>query len=234
MKVLVLALLSALLLHTIQASTPRMPMLHVVTSEGRYFFVMKPADYEERDGEFIETTPASGTAYMASESGEFKQMWSISGWYAHSGDVFLSPDGRTLIQIRGREDLMGQDGKFPEAEPQHVMAIYRDGKEVAKYMAKDLISDFKKGTVFWPYGGLGFSWVDREARFSLSFSGGDIYSEDIVEDGKKVGSFSPIVFHLQTREGTRFEFDLKTGKILGKKEKEPEESGDPDKNPFEE
>jgi hypothetical protein len=221
--------LLALSLPAANAWSPTTPFLHVVTSEDKCFFIMRAADYEEKGGELVISKPAGGIAYQVGEDGSFKKLWSVEGWYALPGDVHLSPDGRTLIHVRDREEFIGMDGSFPEGVSQNIVSIYRDGKAISGYTAKDLIGDLKKG-IAWGWGGTW--WVDREARVSPGIAPSELHLVDIVEEGKKKGVFHPLVFHLKTIEGTCFEFDLESGKILERKGKEPDRLLQGEDDPF--
>jgi hypothetical protein len=225
-------LCAILLASTISAAiawSPTTPFMHVVTSGDKCFFVLRPADYEEGEGKFVVTKPAGGIAYQVQDDGSFKKLWSVEGWYALPGDVHLSPDGRTLIHVRDQQEFIGMDGKFPEGESQNVVTIYRDGKAIAGYTAKELITDMKKG-IAWGWGGTW--WVDRGTRTSPSIASSELHLVDIIEDGEKKGIYHPLVFQLKTIEGSCFEFDLESGKILARKEKEVDRQIQGDNDPF--
>lgn len=139
------------------AYSPATPYRHVV-SNGKFFFVMMTTEFEEKDGDWVESTGPRGAAYKVMRDGGFKKLWSVEGWYAFPEDVLLSADGKTLVGVR--EQFIQADGKiFGDAESSALLTFYRGGKVVAEYATKDLIADLKVGIRFDGFSG--FRWIDR-------------------------------------------------------------------------
>ena len=222
-------LLTMVVSQVAQAHSPATPYRHVVSNE-KFFFVMLPTQYQEKNGEWVESAPPSGTAYRVTNKGKFRKLWSVEGWYAFPGDVLLSADGKTLIRIR--EQFLQQDGTiFGDDESDALITIWRKGKQVKEYSAKGVISDLKAG--IRSDGITGFKWLDR-SRLSPVIEPSRLHWIDENTEGETTVCHHPDVFQLVTLEGNLILFDLKTGWILTKKpnDKQEDTTDDSDVDPF--
>ena len=209
------------------AHSPATPYRHVVTSEGKFFLVMQPADYKEEGDDIVESKPAKGTVYKVKSDDTFEKMWSIEGWYEFPGDVLLSPDGKIVVRIR--EHFLMSDGTFTDDDSKEVVTIYRKGKQVAGYTAQNLINDLKKGIRFDGFSGM--RWVDRRSEYHPRIAPSRWHSIDEITEGEVTISTRPPVLQLTTLEGTTFLFGLKDGSMITRRaveEEEADESADGD------
>lgn len=212
---------------TVSAHSPASPYRHVVSNESKFFFVMQPASYKKQNGDLVESKPARGAVFKSRSNGSFKKIWSVQGWYEFPGNVLLSPDGKTVVRIR--EQFLLPDGTFSDDHSKDILSIYRKGKYIAGYTAKDLITNFKQGILFDGVSGL--KWVDRCSEFGPRIEPSRWHSIDQVTEGEITISTHPHVLQLTTLEGTSFLFELHGGTILRKrplKNTQPEKSNDQD------
>ena len=228
-SLIVAYLLAMVVSQVAMAHSPATPYRHVVSND-KFFFVMLPTQYEEKNGEWVESAPPSGTAYRVTNKGKFRKLWSVEGWYAFPGDVLLSADGKTLIRIR--EQFLQQDGTiFGDDESDALITIWRKGKQIKEYSAKEVISGLNDGIRF--DGFTGFKWLDR-STLSPVIEPSRLHWIDENTEGETTICHHPDVFQLVTLEGSLILFDLKTGWILTKKSHEKEEDAidDSDVAPF--
>lgn len=214
----------ALIGHT-SAYSPATPYQHVVSNH-EFFFIMLPTQYEEVDGEWVESGPPNGTAYQVSESGEMKKRWSVEGWYEFPGDVLLSADGMTLVRLR--EQFLLQDGTFAgDNASDALVTIYRLGEVIAEYSAKDLITDLKVGIRF--DGWTGHKWLDR-TTLTPQIARSEHHRIEEITEGETSYVRHPDVLQFATLEGTLFLIDIKSGSTLTKRpvEKEAPKKDDSD------
>jgi len=218
MKALVLSLVF-LMCENSSAFSPRTPYLHVVSSGGRYVFVMVAGKIENRGDKWVQTEPPNGSVFKATREGKFEKLWSVEGWFGYPDQVFLSSAYKTLVRIR--EDLLKPDGTFRDyEESDHCLCFYRKGKLIKSYTIKDLVTDLKTGLLDRGDGS-GPKWVDFA----------DERAPKIVPYWKAhldeaTGDLHPMVFQLTTLEGQTFIFDLEAGRILTSRPNESRDESD--------
>jgi hypothetical protein len=202
-------LLTTVFIHQAFSRSPRTQYRHVVAN-GEYFFVMFTAEYEEKDGKIVESKPPIGTAFRVTDDGSFKKLWSVSGWYSFPENVFISSDGKTLVRVR--EEYLRKDGTiFEDKESGALVSIYRNGKGIAEYKAKELMTDLKKGLRYDGWGG--YDWVDRKT-LPPKIGPSELHYIDEITVGETTVSHHPEVFQVVTFEGFLILFDLKSGRML--------------------
>lgn len=232
MKGLLLLSLFCVSIQFATAWSPVSPYQHVV-SRGSFFFVMLPTQYEKKDGKFVESDGPSGTSYRVTWKGKIKKMWSIKSFYAFPGDIHLSSDGKSVALFRNQ--FMGQDGTFfNDPGSNSVLRIYRKGKLVADFEAKDLMTDLKKGIVPTLFG-IQYGWQNQDLhRTQLGPSRKHFVTTET--EGRPGMIEHPDVLQFATFERILFLIDSKTGVVVSRnpipKEQKEEETTDSSIDPF--
>lgn len=206
-----------LLVLSVMASSPATPRRHVVTSGEKFFFVMDPGNFAD--------VPGKGVAYRAKRDG-VEKLWEVTGWYAPPGSVLLSPDGNTLVRIRGH--FFPMRGK--EVRGEELVFIYHRGKLQHSYKAEELITNLEEGIQTNPFT-LGFIWLDHTGERNPRIAPTEWHYVDTVTKGEVMISSRPDMMQLTTLEGTSLLFDLKSGWMFSRrviKEEKPVELEDLD------
>lgn len=200
------------------AFTPMSPNRHVV-SNGEFFVVLDP-----------DKKPDLATAFQVTDDG-FKHLWQSKGWFGYDNEIFLAPDGMSLVRIeRIPNDLNGK--KITE---QPVLFFYYKGILVKEYKLSELVSDMSSLEDIGRYGGFGSLWMDKAEI--VQSDGHDINTDrkDEKPDEQTRRSYNHFTFRLKTLEKSVLFFDLLDGKRITRKQtevvEEVEESKSTD-NPF--
>lgn len=211
-------LIMALLCVTpLTAFTPMSPNRHVV-SNGAFFVVFDP--YKE---------PELATAFEVTDDG-FKQLWQSKGWFGYDDEIFLAPDGMSLVRIkRIPNELNGK--KFKE---QPVLFFYYKGILVKEYKLSELVSDMSSLEDIARYGGFGSRWMNKAEIVQSDGHDIDTDRKDEKPEEQMRRSYNLFTFRLETLEKTVLFFDLLEGKRLERREakaaeveEKSEKSGDP-------
>ena len=104
-----------------------------VSESGRCIFKLLPPQWDA-DGKV--TRKPFGIAYELGDSGIFRELWRVEGWYAFR--TFLSNDGRYLVRMGD-----WSFGSEPSKEDMAV-AFYDGGKLLAEFSTSDLVKDKTK------------------------------------------------------------------------------------------
>jgi len=157
------------------ADRPALPRPKITLSASqRHFFVMLP-DHRTEQGD---ATGPAGAAYELLESGSFRQLWTVSGWYAIT--VFLSDDGEHLVR-------MGNWAEGHELSKDDLaVAFYKKGMLLKQYSTADLVKDATaiRRTVShynWQACEEGMPRLTRDNRFSLKTIDGVLYTFDVTD-----------------------------------------------------
>lgn len=170
-----------------------------------------------------EHEPSQGTVYQATSDG-FKQLWQSKGWFGYPNEIFLAPDGMSLVRITRFPNTL--DGKKLEDQP--VLFLYFKGKLVKDYKLSELVREM--GSI--QDGSFGSPWMDEAEIVQSSWHDVDTDRKDEEPDEQTFRSYNHYVFRLKTLEKTELFFDLLDGKRIERKKivntKESKEgSGDP-------
>ena len=176
----------------VRADSPAEPVPKVtVANSGRCIFKLLPPHWNDK-GKI--TRKPFGIAYELQDSGSFRELWRVEGWYAFR--TFLSSDGRYLVR-------MGDwaVGSEPSKEDLAV-AFYDRGKLLAQFSTADLVKDKTKVVASVSH----YMWLAHEVA---------LFGPD---RDKKVRQPVPELdydnnFHLKTCDGIEYTFDITTGKI---------------------
>jgi len=156
----------ALLLGTISCASlswaqtpPRFEPRVTAAMRAPYYFAMLPAQYDYKEGDYEETTPARGIAYRLAEDGTNEELWAVEDWYATT--VYLAADGHHLVRMGN-----WPEGNRPEQEDLAV-AFYKDGELLKSYSTADLVGNPNNVR---PESGHYF-WLSRDERYpDLTYS----------------------------------------------------------------
>jgi hypothetical protein len=194
---------------------------------------MLPSQGEVRDDEWIETKRPGGSVYRVTGKGRIKKLWSLKNFYALPGDIYLSSDGKSVDLFRSQ--FLGQDGTFyDDPDSNSVLKIYRKGKLVADFEAKDLMTDLKKGIVPTLFG-IQYGWQNQDLHKTQP--GPSRKHSVTTETERRPGMIEhPDVLQFATFERILFLIDPKTGGVLSRnpipKEQKEEETMDSSIDPF--
>lgn len=173
---------------TTLADSPTEPFPWVTTSSrGGYLFKMVPAITTEKDGEWVTQREASGVAYHVDEKGEFREIWTSTGWYTFKG--YLSDDGRYFVRF-------GPWASDQENHTDLAIAFYDRGKLVKEYQVKELIQepDLLEDSVSH------YFWQPAVQTDPTGFRSESFLGEE--------------TFRLTMIDKTTYDFDFKTGRIV--------------------
>lgn len=112
------------------ADSPTPPYTHIAAStNGKFYFKMIP---DPNPQNLVLSQPRGvGIMYEVSSNGPDKELWRVSGWYAHA--FYVSHDGKYLVRL----------GNWPVGDkPSHedlAIAFYMEGKLIKSYSTKDII-----------------------------------------------------------------------------------------------
>ena len=184
----------------VAGSPPRSPYRHVV-SRGEFFVVIDPCH-----------EPEQGTAFQATDDG-FKQLWQSKGWYGYPDELFLAPDGMSLVRIARFPNTL--NGK--KIEDQAVLFHYFKGKLVKDYKLSDIVRDMGSIEDLGSFGGFGSRWMGEAEIVQSDWHDVDTDRKDEKPDEQTLRSYNHFAFRLKTLEGTELFFDLLDGRCIEKR-----------------
>lgn len=195
MKKLLLQSLFSWVLCVCVSASPGSPLQHIVSEFGsNAFFVM---------GESADGKVATGRCFKISDDGQISPLWETEGFYARSGALRLTPDGKTLVRLH-TITVSSEGGNTP------LISVYREGR-FAYSLAIDKFLSWKNLKLN-SFTGIDFITLDAAVespfeimrRFSIAeLTGAEKISDQVVYDLK-----------LSTANGKTFLIDLSNGKIL--------------------
>lgn len=147
------------------ADTPAPPRDYTkVTENEEYVFVMLAPDNErwsDKNSEIREKYKQSG---LFKNDGSATVLW-IVHWYSFS--VYPSSDGKHIVRM----------GPWASSTSQLALAFYENGKEIKRYLIKDLVRDENKlrHTVSHFFWRSDQQFNDREGTISLKTTDGQYY-----------------------------------------------------------
>ncbi len=197
--------------------SPRSPYRHVVAS-GEFFVVIDP--YAE---------PERVTAYEVTDDG-FKQLWQSTAWFGYPDEIFLAPDGKSLVRVQSVPNTLNGE----KIESQAVVFCYYEGKLVKEHKLSELVSEMKSLQDLGFFGGFGSLWMDEAEIVQSDRHDIDTDRKDEKPDEQILRSYNHYTFRLRTLEKTELFFDLLEGKCIARREakvveaeEKSEETGDP-------
>ncbi len=175
---------------------PKTPTPMVTASSGgEFFFVMIPEKGRVEGRAYVVDRQAFGVCYRVNSDGKFEEQWRTHGWY--SLEVYLSDDGRHLVR-------MGPWSRGDRPARNHLaVAFYKDGKPIKGYSTAQLVRNH--GAVIKSVSH--YRWL---ARYRYMATGAD------PTDDAHLRLDWNNIFHLTTVDGIKYEFDARTGRIIGR------------------
>jgi hypothetical protein len=198
-------------------SSPRSPYRHVV-ARGDCFVVLDP--YKD---------PEQVSAFQVTDDG-FKQIWQSKGWYGYPDEIFLAPDGKSLVRIQSVPNTL--NGK--KIESQSVVFCYFEGKLIKEHKLSELVREMNSLQDLGSFGGIGSLWMDEAEIVQSDWHDIDTDRKDEKPEEETFRSYNHYAFRLKTLEKAELFFDLLDGKRIARREAEVveaeekiEEAGDP-------
>lgn len=156
-------------------------------------------------------SPSLGTAYQATANG-FKRLWQSKGWYGYPDELFLAPDGMSLVRIARFPDTL--NGK--KIENQTVLFIYFKGSLVRDYKLSDVVRDIGGIEDLGSSGGFGSRWIDQAGIVQSDWHDIDTDRKDGKPDERTLRSYNHFAFRLKTLDESELFFDLLDGRRIEK------------------
>jgi hypothetical protein len=184
-----------------------------VIARGEFLVVIDP--YRE---------PDQVTAYQVTDDG-FKQIWQSNGWYGYPDEIFLAPDGMSIVRIEKLPYPL--DGK--KVEDHSVLFLYFKGKLVKEYRLSELVLDL--GSI--QEANWGSLWMGEAEIVESFWHNIDTDRKDEEADEETFRSYNHYVFRLKTLEKAELFFDILDGNRIEKKKiVNTAETDDASKDPF--
>jgi hypothetical protein len=184
----------------VAGSSPRSPYRHVVSLR-EFFVVIDPYHNPERV-----------TAYQVTDDG-FKQLWQSKGWFGYPDEIFLSPDGKSLVRVKSVPNTL--NGK--KIESQSVLFTYYEGKLVKEYKLSELVREMNSLRDLGSFGGIGSLWMNEAEIVQSDQYDIDTDRKDEKPDEQTLHGYNYFAFRLKTLEGTELFFGLLDGRRIEKR-----------------